>query len=84
MAFNNNATFVFQKIIEIIPDYERLDTNEIIINNIINLALDSEGVFIVEKFLSNITIKENKERIKNILYQNCIQLATSPFGNYLI
>ena len=84
MAFNNNATYVFQKIIGIIPDYERLNTNEIIIKNIINLALDSDCVFIVEKFISSITIKENKEKIKDILCQNCIQLAVSPFGNYLI
>ena len=84
MAFNNNATYVFQKIIEIIPDYERLNTNEIIINNVINLSLNADCVFIVEKFISNITIKENKEKIKDILCQNCIQLATSPFGNYLI
>ena len=84
MAFNNNATYVFQKIINITPDNERLNTNEIIINNAINLALDSECVFIVEKFISSITIKENKTRIKNIICQNFIQLATSPFGNYLI
>ena len=84
MAFNNNATYVFQKIIEIIPDYERLNTTEIIINNVINLSLNADCVFIVEKFISNITIKENKEKIKDILCQNCIQLATSPFGNYLI
>lgn len=84
MAFNNNATYVLQKIIGTIPDYERLSTNEIIINNTINLALNSDCVFIVEKFISTITIKENKERIKNIICQNCIQLATSPFGNYLI
>ena len=84
MSFNNNATYVFQKIIEKIPDYERLNTNEIIINNIVNLALDSDCVFIVEKFISSITIKENKEKIKDIICQNCIQLATSPFGNYLI
>jgi len=84
MAFNNNATYVLQKIIGIIPDTERLNMNEIIINNLVVLALDSECVFIVEKFISTITIKENKNRIKNIICENCIQLATSPFGNYLI
>ena len=84
MAFNNNATYVLQKIIGIIPDYERLNMNEIIINNVISLALDSDCVFIVEKFINTITIKENKMRIKEIICQNCIQLATSPFGNYLI
>lgn len=84
MAFNNNATYVLQKIIGIIPDNERLNMNEIIINNLVVLALDSECVFIVEKFISTITIKENKNRINNIICENCIQLATSPFGNYLI
>ena len=84
MAFNNNATYVLQKIIGIIPDTERLNMNEIIINNLVVLALDSECVFIVEKFISTITIKENKNRIKNKICENCIQLATSPFGNYLI
>ena len=84
MAFNSNATYVLQKIIGIIPDNERLNMNEIIINNLINLALDSDCVFIVEKFISSITIKENKNRIKYIICKNCIQLATSPFGNYLI
>lgn len=61
MAFNNNATYVLQKIIGIIPDNERLNMNEIIINNLVVLALDSECVFIVEKFISTITIKENKK-----------------------
>ena len=84
MAFNNNATYVLQKIIGIIPDIERLNMNEIIINNAINLALDSDCVFIVEKFINTITIKENKTRIKDIICQNCIQLAISPYGNYLI
>jgi hypothetical protein len=84
MAFNNNATYVLQKIIGIIPDTERLNTNEVIINNTINLALDSDCVFIIEKFISTITIIENKRRIKKIICDNCIQLATSPFGNYLI
>ena len=84
MAFNNNATYVLQKIISVVPDNERINMNEIIINNTIYLALDSECVFIVEKFINTITIKENKDKIKDIICQNCIQLATSPFGNYLI
>ena len=84
MAFNNNATYVLQKIIGIIPDIERLNLNKILINNIIKLALDSDCVFIAEKFISTITITDNKNKIQNIIYQNFIELATSPFGNYLI
>ena len=84
MAFNINATYVLRKIISIVPDIERLNANEIIINNCINLAFNSECVFIVEKFISTITINENKIKIQNIITKNCIQLATNPFGNYLI
>ena len=84
MAFNSNATYVLQKIIGIIPDNERLNMNEIIINNLINLALDSDCVFIVEKFIGTITIKQNKIRIQNILFLHCLQLSNNPYGNYLI
>ena len=84
MAFNNNATYVLQKIIGIVPDTERLNLNEIILNNLINLSLNSDCIFIVEKFISTISIKENKEKINDIICENCIKLATDPYGNYLI
>ena len=84
MAFNNNATYVLQKIIGIVPDTERLNLNEIIINNFISLALNSDCIFIVEKFISTISIKENKEKINDIICENCIKLAINPYGNYLI
>ena len=84
MAFNKNSTYVIQKIITIVPDNERLNMNEIIIKNCINLAMDSDCVFIVEKFISSITISENKKKIRDIICENFLQLANSPFGNYLI
>ena len=84
MAFNSNATYVLQKIIEKIPDIERIRLNEIILNNIIFLSMNPDGVFIVEKFIETITINENKIRINNIIYMNCLQLANNPYGNYLI
>ena len=84
MAFNSNATYVLQKIIDRIPDIERTNLNEIIINNIIFLSVNPDCVFIVEKFIETLTIKENKIRIKNIIFMNCLQLANNPYGNYLI
>ena len=84
MAFNNNATYVLQKIIGIVPDSERLNMNEIIINNLVSLALNSDCIFIVEKFISTISINENKEKINKIICENCTKLATNPYGNYLI
>ena len=84
MAFNSNGTYVFQKIIDRIPDIERTNLNEIIMNNIIFLSVNPDCVFIVEKFIETITIKENKIRIQNIIFMNCLQLANNPYGNYLI
>ena len=84
MAFNNNATYVLQKIIEKVPDNERINLNEIIINNTYFLSLNPDCVFIVEKFIDTITIKQNKIRIQNIIFLHCLQLANNPYGNYLI
>ena len=84
MAFNSNATYVLQKIIEKIPDIERIRLNEIILNNIIFLSVNPDCVFIVEKFIETITINENKIRIKNIIFMHCLQLSNNPYGNYLI
>ena len=84
MAFNSNATYVLQKIIDKIPDIERINLNELIMNNIILLSVNQESIFIVEKFIEKITINENKIRIKNIIFMNCLQLSNNPYGNYLI
>ena len=53
-------------------------------NNIIFLSVNPDCVFIVEKFIETITINENKIRINNIIFMNCLQLANNPYGNYLI
>jgi hypothetical protein len=84
MAFDNNATYVLRKIISKIPDTERINLNQIIIKNGINLALDSNCVFLVEKFIGTTTLKENKKEMNDLICKNFIKLATSPFGNYLI
>lgn len=84
MAFNNNATYVLQKIIEKVPDIERLNLNEIILNNTQFLSINPDCIFIVEKFIDTITIPQNKIRMKNILYIYCLQLCNNPYGNYII
>ena len=53
-------------------------------NNIILLSVNQECIFIVEKFIEKITINENKIRIKNNIFMNCLQLSNNPYGNYLI
>ena len=84
MALDSNATYVLQKIIEVIPDIERINLNNIIINNFVFLSFNSDCVFIVEKFIDSLTIIENKIKIMNLICLHCIQLSNNPFGNYLI
>ena len=84
MAMNNNATYVIQKIIEIIPDTERLNLNNMILNNFLFLSINSECIFIIERFIDTITIIENKIKIQNLIYLNCLKLCDNPYGNYLI
>ena len=82
MAFNKNATHVLQKIVLLFPDYLRIYLNEVILNNFIDLCLDSNGICLIKIFMKTNTIINNKKRISNIIINNFIILAENPFGNY--
>ena len=82
MAFDKNATHVFQKILLLFPDIHRKELNEIILNNIKELCLDSNGICLIKNFIRTNTIKSDKDRINNEFIKNFIVLAESPFGNY--
>lgn len=82
MVYNKNATHVLQKILCVIPDKNRLFLNEIILNNTKELALDCNGICLLKKFISTITIPNNKKKLNDIVVKNCNVLAQSPYGNY--
>ena len=84
MAFDNNATYVLQKIISIIPDKKRIRLNNFIIDNAKELSLNSNSVFVLKKFLVTNTIKENKNKIIDIIKKYFLIISQSPFGNYVI
>ena len=84
MAFNFNSTHVIQKIIMNIKDINRIDLNEIIIKNTKDLALNSNTIFLLKKFISTITIEENKKKIINIISKYCVKIAQNAYGNYAI
>ena len=84
MAYDLNSTHVLQKILTSIKDINRKKLNEIILKNTKDLALNSNSIFLLKKFISTITIEDNKKRLINILSKYCISLAQNPYGNYAI
>ena len=84
MAYDNNATHVLQKIIMTIPDIIRIRLNELILSNLKELSLHSNGICLVKKFISTCTLVSNKKQILQILIDGCIEISQSPFGNYAI
>ena len=84
MAFDDNATYVLQKIITKIPDKKRTRLNNIIIENVKEFSLNANSVLVLKRFISTNTIEENKKKIINIIKQHFLVIAQNPFGNYVI
>ena len=84
LAFNFNSTHVMQKIIMNIKDINRKELNEIILKNTKDLALNANTIFLLKKFISTITIEENKKKIINIISKYCLKIAQNAYGNYAI
>ena len=82
MAYDRNATHVLQKIILLFPDNNRKELNKIILDNIINLCLDSNGICLIKNFIKVNKLLEDKKRINREFVKNFVILAENPFGNY--
>ena len=82
MAYDKNATYVLQKIILLIPDFHRLELNNIILNNIKDLCLDPNGICLIKNFIRTNTLIGDKNRINYEFVKNFMILAESPYGNY--
>ena len=82
MIYDKNSTHVIQKLILLFPDIHRKELNEIILNNIIDICLDSNGICVVKNFIKTNTLISDKNRIKDAFIKNFNILAESPFGNY--
>ena len=84
MAFDNNATYVLQKIISIIPDSKRIKLNNFILDNTKQLSLNANSVFVIKKFIVTNTNENNKKKMLNNLKNNFLIISQNPFGNYII
>ena len=84
MAFDDNATYVLQKIISIIPDKNRIRLNNFIIDNAKELSLNPNSVFVLKRFIATNTIEENKHKLISIIIKYFLVISQNPFGNYVI
>jgi CRISPR/Cas system-associated endonuclease Cas3-HD len=55
-----------------------------ILNNFKNLAIDSNGICVLKKFISTNKNDKVKKDILNELVNNALEVVQSPFGNYAV
>ena len=82
MAYDKNATHVLQKLILLFPDTHRIELNKIILNNLKELCVDSNGICLVKNFIRSNTLINDKKRLNQEFVKNLVYLAVNPFVNY--
>ncbi|MCQ2816214.1 MAG: hypothetical protein MJ252_03000 [archaeon] len=83
LAYDMNGTHVLQKIIVIVNEANRPQLNQVILNNIKDLCLDSNGICLVKKFIStNQEVNQIRLILKEKFKENYMEISQSPFGNY--
>ena len=80
LVFNEYGMYVLQKIILVISDNKRPDLNKTIINNIVDIILDSYGIHIFNSFIVTCTIDQNKKLILEKIKQNFSKITKSVNG----
>ena len=83
MAYDNNATHVLQTMLSIIKDTLRCELNKVIIGDLKNLSLDSNGICLIKKFIITTTIEEKKtdRNITKSIWQLCDSIFIRSLGH---
>ena len=86
LAYDPEGTHVLQKIISCFDEAEREDLNNILCdkNNLNLLCQDAKGICVIKKLIAGTKNENNKLKIIEGVYNNCVEIALSPFGNYII
>jgi len=86
LAYDQEGTHVLQKIITCFKEEEIKGLRDILCqkNNLSSLCQDAKGICVLKKLIG-ITKDENiKNKILEEINQNCVEIALSPYGNYII
>jgi len=82
LCFNQKSSHVIQKVIKAIKEKDREYLNNFIINHLINLCIDANGICIIKEFMNNIKNQNYVLFIINAFENNLDILVTDQFGNF--
>ena len=86
LALHPEGTHVLQKIIQIFPEKDRQDLTDVLCTNLnVNiLCKDLKGISVIKRLISFNTEKDNKIRLVDSFYGNCLEISKSSSGSYII
>ena len=84
LCFGVNSSHVISKIIKCIKESERQYINAFIINNLMHLCVDSNGICIVKEFIYNIQSNFYIKLIISTFEKETTKLTMNQFGNFVI
>ena len=84
MALNINGRHVLSLLLSKVPDTSRKEVNEILLQNLKLLSVNSNGSCLLKKFMELTTIQNNKQRLLDFYYDNCLSLSKNEFGNFCL
>ena len=86
LAYDSEGTHVLQKILSVFEEEERVNLNKVLCDkiNLSSLCQDAKGICVIKKLIAGTKDENNKRKIVDDINDNCIEVALSPFGNYII
>jgi len=86
LALHPEGTHVLQKIIQIFPEKDRQDLTDVLCTNLnVNiLCKDLKGISVIKRLVSFNTEKDNKMKLVDSFYGNCLEISKSSSGSYII
>ena len=79
-----NSSHVISKIIKFLKESERQYMNNFVINNLIELSIDCNGICIVKEFIYNIESDYYIKVVISIFEKETKKLTFNQFGNFII
>ena len=84
LSFGCNSSHVISKIIECLNESDRQFINTFIVNNLMELCLDPNGICIVKEFILNIKSNFYVKLIISCFENETEKLTLNQFGNFVI
>jgi hypothetical protein len=84
LCFGGNSSHVISKIIKCTKESERQYINAFIVNNLMHLCVDSNGICIVKEFIYNTQSNFYIKLIISTFEKETTKLTLNQFGNFVI